>query len=440
MRPVSSAAFTRWDELLAAVRSRHPDLYRSWFEQLEPGVVEGGELRVRVRDPAQAHFLREQCSEAFATAATTLTGLLLAVRFINTGDDGLRGSLAPRALSRQPLNPDYTFDQFVVGPSNRLAHAACRAVSRQPGVLYNPLFIFGNSGLGKTHLLQATCHQILAEQDSKEIVFASCESFVNDFVRAIGTGELPAFRDVARSAGALVIDDVQFLAGREESQEELFHTFNTLYHSQKQIILSADSSPSEIPTLEDRLMSRFNWGLVTQIELPNRETRQAILQKKARMRGVEIPEEIIDFIAEQVESNIRTLEGALTKLLSETQLAGRPMSIETAREIVSAFDGAPSRPLQVADILEAVSRHFGLRLADLIGRKRSRSVSFPRQVGMYLPRKLTPLSLEEIGGHFGDRDHSTVLHAERVIETDRRQSRETSDVISYLTRQLTNRR
>jgi chromosomal replication initiator protein len=259
-------------------------------------------------------------------------------------------------------------------------------------------------------------------------------------VRAIETGELAEFRNSARRGDALAIDDVQFLANRESSQEELFHTFNVLYQSRKQIILSADSPPTDIPTLEDRLVSRFNWGLVTQIDTPSRETRQAILQKKARLRGCEVSDEILDFIAERVEANIRLLEGALTKLISETQIAGKPMTLDTAREVLETFDGRFGRPLQITDIIDVVSKHFGLRLSDLVGRKRSRSVSFPRQVGMYLARKLTPLSLEEIGGHFGGRDHSTVLHAERVIETERKRERETADTLSHLTRQLLSRR
>jgi chromosomal replication initiator protein len=324
----------------------------------------------------------------------------------------------------------------VVGASNRLAHAACRAATAQPGTLYNPLFIHGESGLGKTHLLQAICAEIGQTQPPQRAVYVTCETFVNDFVRAIEQGTLPQFRDSARRADVLVIDDVQFLANRESSQEEFFHTFNVLYQSRHQIILSADSPPTEIPTLEDRLISRFNWGLVAQIDPPNRETRQAILHKKARLRGCEVPDEVLDLIAERVQSNVRTLEGALTKLMLETQIGGKPMTLETAEQSLGEFDGRSSRPIQVSDILDAVSQYFGIRVPELVGRKRSRSVSFPRQIGMYLARRLTPLSLEEIGSHFGGRDHSTVLHAERVIETGREQERATADSLAELTRQL----
>jgi len=431
-----------WDALLDGVRAEFPHLYRAWFQTLPPATLKGGELCVTVEDPARMRFLQDTCSQAFAQTATALSGRLTTVRFICPRDrDRVPLASSTRSpLTETALGVDYTFDQFVVGTSNRLAHAACRAVCAEPGSLYNPLFIHGSSGLGKTHLLQATCAELLERYPTSQARYVSCETFINDFVRAIESGQLSLFRDHTRRAEALVIDDVQFLANRESSQEELFHTFNTLYQSGKQIILSADSAAAEIPTLEDRLVTRFNWGLVTQIDPPNRETRQAILQKKARLRGYEIADELLDFIAARVESNIRLLEGALTKLISQTQLAGKPMTLQTAREVLNHFDRGPTRSLQVSDILEAVSKHFGVRLADLVGRKRSRSISHPRQVGMYLARKLTPLSLEEIGVHFGGRDHSTVLHAERVIESTRLKSKHTADTLAHLTNCLLARR
>jgi chromosomal replication initiator protein len=437
--PVASFS---WPALLQSLRADFPELHRHWFSEIPPGTLEGGELLVTVDNPARLRFLRDVCSTAFAQTAMALTGHLISVRFVappEQADVGLASARAP-ASDPSPLSADYTFDQFVVGPSNRLAHAACRAVCAQPGSLYNPLFIHGSSGLGKTHLLQATCDELTRRDPTTAVTYISCEAFVNEFVRAIETGQLPQFRDRARRADALVIDDVQFLAKRESSQEELFHTFNVLYQNGKQIILSADSPPTHIPTLEDRLVSRFNWGLVTHIDPPNRETRQAILQKKARLRGYEVPEDLLDYIAGCVESNVRLLEGALTKLISETQIAGKPMTLDTARELLANLDGAPPRTLQVSDILEAVSAHFNVRLPELIGRKRSRSISHPRQVAMYLARKLTPLSLEEIGVHFGGRDHSTVLHAERVIESTRHKQTETSRLLAQLTTQLLARR
>jgi chromosomal replication initiator protein len=424
------------------MRTEHPDLYRSWFEELPAPQLDHGELRFEIDDPIRAAYLRDACTGAFTHLAIQLSGMLVAVRFVTkaSGSAPITSEAQAEPLTSAPLGPDYTFDQFVVGTSNRLAHAACRAVCSQSGTLYNPLFIHGRSGLGKSHLLQAVCADQLARPNSPHVIYLSCESFVNDFVRALQTGRLGVFRDRARCADILAIDDVQFLANREDSQEELFHTFNALYQSRKQLILSADASPAEIPTLQDRLISRFNWGLVTQIDVPGRETRPAILQKKARLRGQEVPDEILDLIAERVESNVRILEGALTKLISETQINGKPMNIETANDVLSEVNIAPTKPLQINDILEVVTAHFGLRVADLLGRKRSRSISFPRQVGMYLARKLTPFSLEEIGAHFGGRDHSTVLHAERTIQNDARHDRETTDMLNALSRQLLHRR
>ena len=426
-----------WERLLATVQADRPDLYRAWFAALPTGRLDRGQLDIRVPDAAQAHFLREQCTDVFISAAMKVSGHLVAVRFLAPDDERLEASpLQDYSLSTAPVDPDYTFDEFVVGPSNRLAHAACRALCTQPGQLYNPLFIHGPSGLGKTHLLQATCSELIRVQGAANAAYVTCESFVNDFVRAIRDGQLPAFRAGARRLDLLVIDDVQFLANRESCQEELFHTFNTLHQARKQIILSADSPPGAIPTLEDRLVSRFNWGLVAQIDPPDRETRQAILQKKAQLRGTEVPSDVLDYLAEHIEGNIRLLEGALTKLITASQVDGQPPSVQTARRVFPSQNPGVTRPLQVGEILEAVARHFGIRTPELLGRKRNRSVSHPRQVAMYLARKLTPLSLQEIGAHFGGRDHSTVLHAERAIEEERQAAPELGRAITELTSRL----
>lgn len=425
-----------WDRLLSTVRADRPDLYRAWFDKLAPVQPQGGELVVAVDDPAQAHYLHEQCREAFGQAAMKISGHLLTVRFTTPTAGQPTISNETTTLARMALSADYTFDQFVVGPSNRLAHAACGAICDQLGTLYNPLFIHGASGLGKTHLLQAACAEVLRRNPDFQVCYVTCETFVNDFVRAIASGELQHFREAVRRADLLVIDDVQFLANRESSQEELFHTFNVLYQGHRQIILSADSAPTEIPTLEDRLVSRFNWGLVAQIDPPNRETRHAILHKKAQMRGVEVPDDVLDYIAEHVEANIRILEGTLTKLVTEAQITDKPLNIETARAVLTTYSNRDQRPLQISDILQTVARHFGIRVQDLLGRRRTRSLSHPRQVAMYLTRKLTSHSLEEIGAHFGGRDHSTVLHAERTIETDKTHSPELAQTLSILTSRL----
>jgi chromosomal replication initiator protein len=430
-----------WERVLGTVRDQNPELYRSWFGTLQPAPISRGELEVRATDPAHVHYLEDYCREAFLRAVQQLTGRLLSVRFahIEGAARPVSAVIQPTALAALRLAADYTFDQFVVGPSNRLAHAACAAVCNQLGTVYNPLFIHGASGLGKTHLLQAACAEVGRKDPQLQAAYVTCETFVNDFVQAIAAGQLHAFRERARQLDLLVIDDIQFLANRESSQEEVFHTFNVLHQSGKQIILSADSPPSEIPTLRDRLVSRFNWGLVAQIDPPNREMRQAILHKKAQLRGAEIPDEIIDLIAEHVDSNIRLLEGALTRLISETQLGGRPLSLETARSILTGFGSKEQLPLRVSEILDAVCKHFGIRLQDLLGRKRTRSVSHPRQIAMYLARRLTPLSLEEIGMQFGGRDHSTVLHAERSIHAEQATKHELAATLNQMTMRLLKR-
>jgi len=425
-----------WDQLLLTVQGDEPGLYRAWFARLRPAQPDRGTLEVRVDDAAQAHYLREHCRDAFTRAAMKLSGHLVTVNFTGPTTTRPAGDSRAHALTEMSLSADYTFEQFVVGPSNRLAHAACGAICGQLGTLYNPLFVHGASGLGKTHLLQAACVEVLRRHPHLRVVYVTCETFINDFVRAIASGELQPFRESARQADLLVIDDVQFLANRESTQEELFHTFNVLYQARKQIVLSADKAPTEIPTLEDRLVSRFKWGLVAQIDPPDRETRHAILQKKAQLRGVEISDEVLDFIAEHVEANIRLLEGALTTLITETQLNGKPLTLETARAVLQAHGQRETRPLQVSEILDIVSKHFGIRLQELLGRKRTRSVAYPRQIAMYLARKLTPLSLEEIGMHFGGRDHSTVLHAERTIEAALDGNGSLAQVVSQLRSRL----
>lgn len=429
-----------WRDLVGAVQVDRPDLYRAWFVDLPPGTLDRGELEIRVPDSGRAHYLTEACTDAFVNAAIKVSGHLVTVAF---RDDSLRdrpvATNRPSGLSVGPLTPDYTFDQFVVGQSNRMAHAACQAVCSQPGTLYNPLFLHGPSGLGKTHLLQAACAELIRRSPGSQAIYITCETFVNDLVMAIGNGALPAFRDSARHADLLVIDDVQFLAGRESSQEEVFHTFNALYQTKRQIILSADSPPTQIPTLEDRLVSRFNWGLVAHLDPPNRETRVAILQKKAVLRGWDVPMDILDIIAERVEGNIRLLEGALNRLFSAVQLDQRPMSIATAEAVASEYSPRPSRPLLVSEILQLVAERFAINPKELQGRKRSRSISLPRMVAMYLARRLTNHSLEDIGLDFGGRDHSTVLHAERTIAELRQRDTRLDEQVTAMTAVLTGR-
>ncbi|MBM3984687.1 MAG: chromosomal replication initiator protein DnaA [Planctomycetes bacterium] len=316
------------------------------------------------------------------------------------------------------LNEKYTFDAFVQGPNNRLAFAAARAVADAPGKSYNPLFVHGKVGLGKTHLLQAICHQALRSGRALSLLFLSSESFVNQFIAAIEHGDLDRFRHKYRSVDILLVDDIHLLANKDRTQEEFFHTFNHLYNAGKQIVLSSDSPASEIPTLKDRLVSRFRWGLEAELAMPGFETRLAILRRKARDRGCEVPEDVLQLIAEHVDRNIRELEGAITKVIGYSQLIHRPVDLEQAHEALGLRSGGALRPVTGIDrILDVTCRHFGVKAADLLGRRRSQSIALPRQVAMFLARSLTALSLEEIGGHFGGRDHSTVLYAIEKIRS-----------------------
>jgi len=409
-----------WDKLLRYLQTNHSQIWRNWFEQIEPISLENGLLRIGVPEQSRQQYLKKICNESFQQAAQQITGHLITLEYILTDEQQLEHHQVDSSSSIDTdlyyFSPDYTFDNFVVGPCNRLAHAACFAVSEAPGQAYNPLFIYGSVGLGKTHLLQAACQSLLKQQRQTQVAYLTCETFVNHFIRAVEQGKLHDFRYKYRHAELLVIDDVQFLSERERSQEEFFHTFNTLYQTRKQIILCADSKPAEITGLEERLVSRFNQGLVARIDKPDFETRMAILLKKAQLRGINPPDEAIQLIAGKLDQNIRELEGALTKIHGLALLEGGTITVELVREALGDEPAIPRIRITISQIIDAVTQHFNVRLSDLQGKRRSRSIAFPRQVCMYLARDLTNHSLEEIGGHFGGRDHSTVLHAYRTID------------------------
>jgi chromosomal replication initiator protein len=423
-------------DILERAKALDPASTRKWFEKLTVLHLDGGSLAIGCPDEATVQFLREKCKSSFTRAAQQITGHLIAVDFsVNAG----RASDSSRPGSRPSLrlHPDYTFDSFVVGPSNRLAHASCVAVSQSPGNTYNPLFVYGSSGLGKTHLLHAVCFEAQQRFDSAVIQFLSCEDFVNRFIRAIEEGNLAGFQSQFRTVDVLVIDDVQFLREREHSQEEFFHTFNALYNNGKQIILSADSPPGKIPSLEERLISRFNWGLVTRIDPPSYETRVAIVQKKAHLRGLDISDEIAGYVARKVQANIRELEGALTSIYAVATTTGRPIDLELAQKALEGQIEASVRHISITDIIEVVTSHFDVRLADLQSKKRSQSITEPRQICMYLARNLTRHSLGEIGGHLGGRDHTTVMHACSKIGRAKNADPKMSALLKELTKQIT---
>jgi len=423
-------------DILDRAKVLDPANVRRWFEKLTVVQLSGGLLDIGCPDEATAQFLHDNCKDNFTRAAQQITGRLVTVEFnVVSGDDTGRGS--KRSVRGPKLHPDYTFDNFVVGPSNRLGHASCVAVSHSLANTYNPLFLYGSSGLGKTHLLHAVCHEVKQKFDNVVIQFLSCEDFVNRFIRAIETGNLAGFQSQFRTVDALVIDDVQFLREREQSQEEFFHNFNALYNNGKQIILSADSPPGKIPSLEERLISRFNWGLVARIDPPSYETRVAIVQKKAHVRGISIFDEIAEYIAHKVKANIRELEGALTTLYAVATTTGKPITLELAQIALEGQIESASRHISITDIIDVVTRHFDVRLADLQSKKRSQSITMPRQICMYLARNLTKHSLEEIGGHLGGRDHTTVMHACSKISKVERSDKQMNALLAELTKQIT---
>src|SRR5688572_27964998 len=342
-----------WQQILHTVRLQHPSLNRVWFDQLVARHLTNGVIQVTVTKPAELNFCQSQCQQPFTAAAQQVTGRLVAVTF--HCENLPRGGVFNEGEQAVPLNPDYTFENFVTGPCNRLPHAASVAVAEKPGHAYNPLFIHGGVGLGKTHLLQAVCQKVLEKFDEARILYLSCDSFINQFITAVET------------------DDIHFLAGRDRTQEEFFHTFNTLYQQHKQIILSADAAPSEIPELEERLVSRFNWGLVARIEKPCYETRVAILQKKSRMRGLTLADDVVCYVAAKVENNTRELEGAITKLQGMSLLSNGRIDLDLAKAALGESLTPEQKRITIQQIFDAVTKYYNVRLSDLQSKKRHKS-------------------------------------------------------------------
>lgn len=423
-------------DIVDRAKALDPAHARKWFDELTVMHFDGGSIGIGCPDAANVRFLEENCRSGFTRAAQQVTGHLVTVDF----RIGSRGRLEPASPAAEPgpaLHPDYTFDDFVVGPSNRLAHASCVAVSQSLGQTYNPLFLYGNAGLGKTHLLHAVCHAARRRSDGAIIQLLSCEDFINRFIRAIEQGNITGFHSQFRTVDALVLDDVQFLREREQSQEEFFHTFNALYNNGKQIILSADSPPTEIPSLEARLISRFNWGLVARIDPPSYETRVAIVQKKAHLRGLQLNDEIAEYVARQVQANIRELEGALTTIYALATTMREPITLELAQRALEGQIRLASRHISISDIIEAVTRYFDVRVTDLQSKRRTQSIMLPRQICMYLARNMTKHSLEEIGGHLGGRDHTTVMHACSKIAEAKESDPKMHALLGELAKQIT---
>ncbi len=432
---------TLWQKIIQRVVASGGNIIKPWFTKLEPIALQHGLLEISVPGPREMKYCRRHATRLFTEAAQAATGRLIGVCFLLHADEEPAAHAAvehdePSDDEYIGTNESYRFDSFVTGPCNRLAHAACMAVSESAGKTYNPLFMHGRVGLGKTHLLHATCGKIKDDNPSANICILTCETFVNHFIQAVEHGDLHKFRYRYRHADVLAIDDIQFLADKEQTQEEFFHTFNTLYQSQKQIILSSDRGPGEIQGLEERLVSRFNWGLVARVTQPCYETRVAIVHKKAHMRDIELPADVVCFIAGTIDSNTRELEGAIAKVAMLAQVTERPMDLQLAEEALGTEPTATGREITIEDILRIVMGSYNVRLADLQSRKRSRSIALPRQICMFLARNLTRHSLEEIGGYFGGRDHTTVIHANRTIESARNNNPQFQATLDHLMQEV----
>ncbi len=419
----SSNVLERWEEALSVIRSRiSRQSFEAWFRPLTLGPVENNRIHVLLPNRFFKEWFEEHYLGMLRSALEDLMFTKAEVVLLLPDKETTPGVLAPeepaqRRASRRArdtasqFNPKYSFESFVVGSSNQFAHAASLAVAEQLSKAYNPLFIYGGVGLGKTHLLHAIGHLALQRDSRIKVSYVSSEKFTNDLINAIRFDATVEFRNRYRSLDLLLIDDIQFIAGKERTQEEFFHTFNDLYDSSKQIVISSDSLPREIPTLEERLRSRFEWGLIADIQPPDLETKAAILRKKAQAEGVRLPDEVSLFIAKHAKSNIRELEGSLVRLVAHASFTGREVSLELAQEVLRNLTTEQQRLPTIPSIQKAVAEFYGVRVDDLRSRGRNKSIVLPRQVAMYLCREIVRASLPDIGEGFGGKDHSTVIHA-----------------------------
>ncbi|NLC53374.1 MAG: chromosomal replication initiator protein DnaA [Firmicutes bacterium] len=400
--------------------------YETWLKPAKPWKIEEGSLYIEVPNEFARDLLESRYAPSIMTSLRKYIPEDLHLKFVilkSTPNDAEEASTTlPSNFTGEEnllnLNPKYTFESFVVGDSNRFAHAASLAVAEAPARAYNPLFIYGGVGLGKTHLMQAIGHFVMENNPYYKVVYVSSEKFTNELINAIQKNKTAGFRGKYRTVDLLLVDDIQFLAGKESTQEEFFHTFNALHEASKQIVISSDRPPKEIPTLEDRLRSRFEWGLITDIQAPDLETRIAILQKKATAEGWKLPNDVFVYIANLINSNIRELEGALIRVIAYSSLTKREITIELAEEVLrDIISTQQATRITIPLIQQAVAEYYDLTVEDLKSKRRTQNITLPRQIAMYLSRELTDSSLPKIGEEFGGRDHTTVMHGcDRVKE------------------------
>ena len=417
--------YEKWDEILEYMRT---DLelsnlsFNTWIKPLKIHSLENNILRILVEVDGAVEYLEKKYKIALQAAIIEIIDQMYEIEFVTKQQAESEelpikksANLMNEVIERANLNPKYTFDTFVVGSNNKFAHAASLAVADKPGKIYNPLFLYGGVGLGKTHLMHSIAHSILSKDKTKKVLYVTSETFtveLIDAIRGINNTTINDFREKYRNIDVLLIDDVQFIIGKESTQEEFFHTFNTLYDANKQIIISSDRLPNEIPKLEERLRTRFSMGLTTDIQPPDYETRIAILRKKAQADNLQIPDDVFDYIAEHIHSNIRELEGVLVRLSAFSNLSHRNIDLNLTKECLQGLI-TPNEPVIITGelILKKVAEYYKIRVEDFTSKKRTKQIAYPRQIAMYLCREMTNLSLPKIGELFGGRDHSTVIHA-----------------------------
>jgi len=416
-----AAAAGIWQEALRRIEGHlSKPTFELYLKNMSPVALEGDTFVFAVPSRHAKEWIESRHAALIHGALQEVLARAIHIHLTVTDESPL--PQAPAAVARTadglPLSPKYTFDTFVIGSGNRFAHAAAMAVAEAPARAYNPLFIYGGVGLGKTHLLQAIGHYVIHSKHLPRVAYISSEKFTNELINSIRDDRTLEFRTKYRNVDVLLIDDIQFLAGKERTQEEFFHTFNTLHEASRQIIITSDRPPKEIPTLEDRLRSRFEWGLIADIQPPDVETRIAILRKKAELDGMSVPDEVAEFIAQRIQSNIRELEGALVRVVAYANLTRALMTVDLAAEVLKELLPASSeRLVTIPMIQKAVAEHFGLRVEEMRAKRRTKGIAFPRQVAMYLARELTDASLPRIGEEFGGRDHTTVMHACDRVKT-----------------------
>jgi len=456
--PSATLAPNPWARVLDALEKKiSRQSYDQWLKPSRYSHSSGGILFVRV-PTAEFRRVVDKYTDLIQEAIDNLGLEYQDVQFVTPEDDpaatpvrhdgGLSAAPATAAAgptagqgrfdwdSAAQLNPRYTFDAFVIGSGNQFAHAACQAVAERPSKAYNPLFLYGGVGMGKTHLMQAIGHEIKRRQPHAAICYVSSEKFTNEMINSLRYDKMTSFRDKFRNVDVLLVDDIQFLAQKERTQEEFFHTFNALHEAMKQIVIASDRPPKELAEVEDRLRSRFEWGLIADIQPPDLETKVAILQKKAEQERVTLPTDVALYIASNIRSNVRELEGALIRLVAHSSLTGGEITLPYAQQVLKNFIDSQARKVTIESIQKAVAEQFGLRLVEIKAKNNSRAIVYPRQIAMYLAKHLTEASLPEIGRQFGGKHHTTVLHSVEKIETLRKTDKDLNRLLNKLTEQL----